>query len=64
MLNASVIAGSAAAIAGSILVSLNTDFAVSAAGLPEAVIASVLRFRLAVLTEEAQSSGSCKRQIV
>ena len=46
VLNASVIAGSAAAIAGSILVSLNTDFAVSAAGLPEA-IASVLRFRLA-----------------
>jgi drug/metabolite transporter (DMT)-like permease len=46
VLNASVIIGSIAAIVGSILVSLNTDFAVSAAGLPEG-ISSVLRFRLA-----------------
>jgi hypothetical protein len=46
VLNASVIVGSAAAIIGSILVSLNTDFAVSALALPD-VISSALRFRLA-----------------
>jgi drug/metabolite transporter (DMT)-like permease len=46
VLNASVIVGSAAAIIGSILVSLNTDLAVSALALPD-VISSALRFRLA-----------------
>jgi drug/metabolite transporter (DMT)-like permease len=46
VLNASVIVGSAAAIVGSILVSLHTDFVVSALALPDA-IASALRFRLA-----------------
>jgi drug/metabolite transporter (DMT)-like permease len=46
VLNAGVIVGSTAAIMGSILVSLNTDFAVSALGLPD-VISSTLRFRLA-----------------
>ena len=46
VLNASVIIGSAAAIIGSILVSLNTDYAVSALALPDA-ISAVLRFRLA-----------------
>jgi uncharacterized membrane protein len=46
VLDASVIVGSAAAIIGSILVSLNTDFAVSALSLPD-VISSALRFRLA-----------------
>jgi len=46
VLNASVIVGSTAAIIGSILVSLNTDFAVSALALPD-VISSALRFRLA-----------------
>ena len=46
VLNVSVIVGSAAAIIGSILVSLNTDFVVSALGLPEP-ISSALRFRLA-----------------
>jgi drug/metabolite transporter (DMT)-like permease len=46
VLNASIIVGSIAAIAGSILVSMNTDFAVAAFGIPEPV-ASALRFRLA-----------------
>jgi uncharacterized membrane protein len=46
VLNASVIVGSAAAIIGSILVSLNADLAVSALALPD-VVSSALRFRLA-----------------
>jgi drug/metabolite transporter (DMT)-like permease len=46
VLNASVIVGSTAAIIGSILVSLNTDYAASALALPDA-ISSALRFRLA-----------------
>jgi len=46
VLSAGVIVGSIAAIVGSILVSLNTDFAVTALALPEA-ISSALRFRLA-----------------
>jgi hypothetical protein len=46
VLNVSVIVGSAAAIIGSILVSMSTDFVVSALGLPEPISAA-LRFRLA-----------------
>jgi hypothetical protein len=46
VLNAGVIVGATAAIVGSVLVSLDTDFAVSALALPD-VIASALRFRLA-----------------
>ena len=46
VLSAGVIVGSLAAIIGSILVSLSTDFAVTALALPEA-IASALRYRLA-----------------
>jgi len=46
VLNAGVIVGSAAAIVGSILVSLHTDFVVSALDLPDP-ISSALRFRLA-----------------
>jgi len=46
VLDVSVIVGSAAAIIGSILVSMSTDFVVSALGLPEPISAA-LRFRLA-----------------
>ena len=46
VLNVSVIVGSAAAIVGSILVSMTTDFVVSALGLPDPISAA-LRFRLA-----------------
>jgi drug/metabolite transporter (DMT)-like permease len=46
VLNISVIVGSAAAIIGSILVSMSTDFVVSALGLPDPISAA-LRFRLA-----------------
>lgn len=46
VLNASVIVGATAAILGSILVSLHTDYVVSALALPDA-ISSALRFRLA-----------------
>ncbi len=46
VLNLSVIVGSAAAIIGSVLVSLSTDYVVAALALP-APISAVLRFRLA-----------------
>jgi len=46
VLNAAVILGSIAAIIGSILVSLSTEFAVGAFGFPEPV-SSFLRYRLA-----------------
>jgi hypothetical protein len=46
VLNVSVIVGSAAAIVGSILVSLSTDYVVSVLALP-GPIAAALRFRLA-----------------
>ena len=46
VLNISVIVGSAAAIIGSILVSMSTDFVVSSLGLP-VPISAALRFRLA-----------------
>jgi len=44
--NIAVMIGAAAAVVGSILVSLNSDFTVAALGLPDAV-GDVLKFRLA-----------------
>jgi drug/metabolite transporter (DMT)-like permease len=56
VLNASVLIGAAAAIIGSILVSLSTDFVASAAALPDA-LSSALRFRLAGVWPRSAGEG-------